>query len=278
MKILLNGAVRAREITRAARDRLLVQMTDEVAGLVLRNNYLQGQAISIGEFQARQRLAENAYVIRALERSGDLNRAWSSCRRDEDIAERRKAGEGLTRPELAIILSYGKIWLYRALIHSERARGSLSVRGAQPLLSGAGAEALRAARSEAPSSAPRDHRDRDHQQLDQPHGSGVPGARAGRYRRGSGGHCARLQHRARGVRGARHLGADRGAGQPHPGRRAVHRDVSNHAPAAAYELLAAREPARGPGHQARGVALCRQGGELLRELHGVLSASRSRRA
>jgi glutamate dehydrogenase len=118
LKILLNGAVRAKEITRAGRDRLLVQMTDEVAALVLRNNYLQGQAISTIEFQSKARLSEIAYVIRALERSGDLNRALEFLPTVEEIAERRKAGEGLTRPELAITLSYGKIWLYRALIHS----------------------------------------------------------------------------------------------------------------------------------------------------------------
>jgi glutamate dehydrogenase len=118
LKILLNSAVRAGEITRAGRDRLLVQMTDEVAGLVLRNNYLQGQAISTSEFQSKDRLTESAYVIRALERSGDLNRALEFLPTEEEIAERRKAGEGLTRPELAINLSYGKIWLYRALIHS----------------------------------------------------------------------------------------------------------------------------------------------------------------
>jgi glutamate dehydrogenase len=119
LKILLNGAVRARELTYAGRNRLLVQMTDEVAGLVLRNNYLQGQAISTSEFQTRQLLAENAYVIRALERSGDLNRSLEFLPSDEEIAERRQAGEGLTRPELAILLSYGKIWLYHALIHSD---------------------------------------------------------------------------------------------------------------------------------------------------------------
>jgi glutamate dehydrogenase len=118
LKILLNGAVRAREITRAARDRLLAQMTDEVAALVLRNNYLQGQAISTSEFQSKERLTENASVIRALERSGDLNRSLEFLPSEEEIAERRKAGEGLTRPELAIVLSYGKIWLYKALIHS----------------------------------------------------------------------------------------------------------------------------------------------------------------
>ncbi len=118
LKILLNGAVRAKEITRAGRDRLLAQMTDEVAALVLRNNYLQGQAISTSEFQAKERLSEHAFVIRALERSGDLNRSLEYLPTEEEIAERRKAGEGLTRPELAIALSYGKIWLYRALIHS----------------------------------------------------------------------------------------------------------------------------------------------------------------
>ncbi|MEP6884507.1 MAG: NAD-glutamate dehydrogenase [Gammaproteobacteria bacterium] len=118
LKILLNGALRAGDITRAGRDRLLVKMTDEVAGLVLRNNYLQGQAISTSEFQSKERLSEIAYVIRALERSGDLNRALEYLPTEEEIAERRKAGEGLTRPELAITLSYGKIWLYRALIQS----------------------------------------------------------------------------------------------------------------------------------------------------------------
>jgi glutamate dehydrogenase len=118
LKILLNGAMSAGEITRAGRDRLLVQMTDEVASLVLRNNYLQGQAISTGEFHSKERLSENASVIRALERSGDLNRTLEFLPSDEEIADRRKAGEGLTRPELAIVLAYGKIWLYKALINS----------------------------------------------------------------------------------------------------------------------------------------------------------------
>ncbi len=119
LKILLNGAVRAGELTRAGRDRLLVKMTDEVAGLVLRNNYLQGQAISTVEYQSKERLSEGAYVIRALERAGDLNRALEFLPSEEDLAERRQSGEGLTRPELAVTLSYGKIWLYRSLIRSD---------------------------------------------------------------------------------------------------------------------------------------------------------------
>jgi len=119
LKIVLNGAVRAGEITRAARNRLLARMTDDVAALVLRNNYLQSQAISVLEWQSKERLSESAYMLRALQRSGDLNRALEFLPTDEEIAERRKAGEGLTRPELAIALSYGKIWLNKALIHSD---------------------------------------------------------------------------------------------------------------------------------------------------------------
>jgi glutamate dehydrogenase len=118
LKILLNGAVRARQITYAARNRLLAQMTDEVAALVLRNNYLQSQAISVSSSQAKQDLSESAYVIRTLARTGDLNRSLEYLPTDEEIAERRQAGEGLTRPELAIIMSYGKIWFYQALINS----------------------------------------------------------------------------------------------------------------------------------------------------------------
>jgi glutamate dehydrogenase len=119
LKILLNGAVKARELTRPARDRLLASMTGEVAALVLRNNYLQSQAISVLECRATSRLGGDAEMIRTLERSGDLDRALEHLPSEEEIAERRLAGEGLTRPEIAIVLSYGKIWAYKALIQSD---------------------------------------------------------------------------------------------------------------------------------------------------------------
>ncbi len=118
LKILLNVAMRAGEVTRPARDRLLSSMTDAVADLVLRNNYLQSQALSVLEAQAASDIDEAAFVLRALERSGDLNRALEFLPSEEEIAERRRTGAGLTRPELSITLSYGKIWLYRALINS----------------------------------------------------------------------------------------------------------------------------------------------------------------
>jgi glutamate dehydrogenase len=118
IKILLNPLVQAGKLTRGDRNRLLVRMTNEVAALVLRNNYLQSQAISTLELHAGARLAEYQHLIRSLERSGELNRALEFLPADEELAERRKNGGALTRPELAILLAYSKIWLNSHLLAS----------------------------------------------------------------------------------------------------------------------------------------------------------------
>jgi glutamate dehydrogenase len=118
IKILLNPLVQAGKLTRGDRNKLLARMTNEVAALVLRNNYLQGQAISIMELHAGPRLAEYQHLIRSLERSGDLNRTLEFLPADDELAERRKNGRSLTRPELAILLAYSKIWLNNHLLAS----------------------------------------------------------------------------------------------------------------------------------------------------------------
>ncbi len=119
LKILLNPLVHAGKLSLAARNRLLARMSDEVSALVLRNNYLQSQAISTLEQQSTARLAEFQHLIRLLERSGGLNRSLEFLPSDEEIGERRKSGEGLTRPELSILLSYSKIWLNSHLLDSD---------------------------------------------------------------------------------------------------------------------------------------------------------------
>jgi glutamate dehydrogenase len=119
IKILLNPLVREGKLTRGDRNRLLARMTNEVAALVLRNNYLQSQAISTLELQSAARLREFQHLIRSLERSGDLNRTLEFLPSDDELAERRKSGAGLTRPELAILLAYSKIWLKNHLLASD---------------------------------------------------------------------------------------------------------------------------------------------------------------
>ncbi|HEX3843338.1 MAG TPA: NAD-glutamate dehydrogenase [Steroidobacteraceae bacterium] len=119
LKILLNPIIRAGALTAGERNKLLASMSGEVCALVLRNNYLQSQAISTLELQARARLSEFQHLIRSLERSGELNRALEFLPTDDELAERRKASAGLTRPEMAILLAYSKIWLNNHLLDSD---------------------------------------------------------------------------------------------------------------------------------------------------------------
>src|SRR5690349_13969447 len=119
IKILLSDLERRGKLTRAARDKLLASMTDEVAHLVLRNNYLQTQALSVLEQKAPERLAEYQGLIRSLERTGDLDRAIEFLPAEDEFLERRKKRQGLTRPELSVVLAYAKIWLSTHLLVSD---------------------------------------------------------------------------------------------------------------------------------------------------------------
>jgi glutamate dehydrogenase len=119
IKILLNPEVAAGKLRESDRDRLLCGMTAEVAQLVLRNNYLQSQALSTLELQSVARLPEYRHLIRLLERSRDLDRALEFLPDDEALEDRRQRGAGLTRPELSVVLAYSKIWLSHHLIRSD---------------------------------------------------------------------------------------------------------------------------------------------------------------
>jgi glutamate dehydrogenase len=119
IKILLNNLPTRAELTLAKRNKLLVDMTDEVAHLVLRDNYLQSQALSVLETRAVSDLLEHAHSIRSLELSGALDRGLEFLPGAEEMTERHKANRGLTRPELAILLAYSKMALYSRLIDSD---------------------------------------------------------------------------------------------------------------------------------------------------------------
>jgi glutamate dehydrogenase len=119
IKILLNLALQADLIGDEERVRLLAQMTDEVASLVIRSNYLQSQAISMMERFAGDRLGAKQHFINVLEDEGVLDRGLEFLPEEDVLNERREHGEGLYRPELAVLLSYSKIRLYQQLLDSD---------------------------------------------------------------------------------------------------------------------------------------------------------------
>jgi glutamate dehydrogenase len=111
LKVLLDRVVQAGELTVVQRNELLHAMSEEVAAFVLRDNYRQTRALGSARAQAAEMEDVHARFIRALELAGDLDRTVEALPSDEELADRRATGLGLTAPELAVLLAYAKIAL-----------------------------------------------------------------------------------------------------------------------------------------------------------------------
>ena len=119
IKILLGLAVADGEMTEKQRNALLPQMTEDVAAQVLADNYHQTQVLSLMRRLGVAQLDRQARFMRHLEKIGQLDRAIEFLPSDEQIAERKAQGRGLTSPELAVLLAYSKMWLSDELVASD---------------------------------------------------------------------------------------------------------------------------------------------------------------
>ncbi len=118
IKIALAGAKRAGRLTEPGRVKLLESMTDEVSELVLEDNRLQALALSIAEAGGARSTASYLRLIDTLEAAGNLDRKTEGLADSETLARRAADGHGLTRSELAVVLSSSKLVLQDALEHS----------------------------------------------------------------------------------------------------------------------------------------------------------------
>jgi glutamate dehydrogenase len=118
IKIAFSQEIAKGNLTTPKRDKLLTAMTEDVAQLVLKDNILQTQAITIAEQQGVQLLESQARLIHTLERQGLLDRAIEFLPSDKQLAELKVAHKGLTRPEIAVLLSYSKMVLYKDILES----------------------------------------------------------------------------------------------------------------------------------------------------------------
>jgi len=115
IKILLDSLVRQGSLSEDERNRLFMGMTDEVAEAVLQDNYGQNVALANSRAQASGLIGVQQRMIRELEHSGLLDRALEFLPDDEEFRTREIAGEGLTGPELCVMLAYSKISLTKEL-------------------------------------------------------------------------------------------------------------------------------------------------------------------
>jgi len=108
IKILLDQLVSDGELTVKQRNGLLVEMTDEVARLVLDDNRAQTLALMIARTQSLSMIKVHARYLDTLEAEGYLDRHLEFLPSDKQIAERQSAGSGLRAPEFAVMIAYTK--------------------------------------------------------------------------------------------------------------------------------------------------------------------------
>ena len=119
IKIFLNGLVANGDMTVKQRNTILNSMEDEVGCIVLEDAYLQSESISVTEQQGIGLVKEQIRFIHTMEKAGHLDRALEYIPDDETLLEREKQGFGLTRPELSVLVAYGKMVLKEELAHDD---------------------------------------------------------------------------------------------------------------------------------------------------------------
>ena len=123
IKILLQEVMQAGDLTLKQRNVLLVEMTDEVARLVLNDNYTQSQALAIAELDSRKDLTPYQNLMNQLEAEGKLNRELEYLPSEADLQANLQANAanqaGLTRPELAVLLAYAKADVKKQVLESD---------------------------------------------------------------------------------------------------------------------------------------------------------------
>ncbi|KWV91510.1 NAD-glutamate dehydrogenase domain-containing protein [Erythrobacter sp. YT30] len=119
IKIALASAVRGGDLTEKKRNNLLQKMTDEVAEIVLEDNRLQALALSIAEAAGAKAMDSYIRLIERLEEMGVLDRENQGIADNEMLKRRANDGKGLTRPELAVLLSTTKLVLQDAIEESD---------------------------------------------------------------------------------------------------------------------------------------------------------------
>lgn len=119
LKILLDREEKAGRLTLKKRNQLLASLTKEVADLVLKDNYNQALVLSFSALRAEKNLNLHQNYLNELEADKIVNRQVEFLPDDKTLVERKTLNTGLTRPELAVLLAYTKIYIKHELLKSD---------------------------------------------------------------------------------------------------------------------------------------------------------------
>ena len=122
IKIVLDAAVEIGKISFQERNKILSDMTEEVAVMVLRKcNHLQIKSISVSYLQNLSGSKAERYrgLISKLEDSGILTRELEFLPDDGEIAKMCIERKAFEKPEIAVITAYTKMLLYAHILESD---------------------------------------------------------------------------------------------------------------------------------------------------------------
>ncbi len=118
LKILLGIPIATGDLTRKQRDDLMSEVETDVCTHLLYDNYVQAQILSQEVAVSGTRMEAHEDLMRRLEAEGLLERAIEALPSSEEMAARQRAGQGMARPELCVLLAYAKRSLKAVLVES----------------------------------------------------------------------------------------------------------------------------------------------------------------
>ncbi|MHA1538933.1 MAG: NAD-glutamate dehydrogenase domain-containing protein [Alphaproteobacteria bacterium] len=118
IKIFMNNLLKNGTLSQEKRNALFLSMTDDVGDMVIYDNYVQGQALTLAQAQGEELFDQTTHLMDVYEDSGLLDRAIEHLPSQETLGKRKDHKEFLTRPELSVLLSYAKISVYNEIIET----------------------------------------------------------------------------------------------------------------------------------------------------------------
>ncbi|GGH63162.1 NAD-glutamate dehydrogenase domain-containing protein [Rothia aerolata] len=122
LKILIDQLIAAGELDESQRAPLIESLVDEVGRQVLESNINQNVLLQAERLGAGRAQSSAVELLDFLEERAGLDRQVEFLPTTDELDERREAGEGVTSPELAVVLAYTKIWLTGELLDAKLGR------------------------------------------------------------------------------------------------------------------------------------------------------------
>ena len=119
IKILLDRLVVDGALDREARNALLAEMTDEVAELVLEDNRVQNAVLGVSRGDAADKLPVLAQIVADLTARRALDPVLEGLPDAVGFATLLAAGEGLSGPELGVLLAHIKLDVKTAVLQTD---------------------------------------------------------------------------------------------------------------------------------------------------------------